>query len=313
MHNITNPESSAEHGAVLPRRDITGVLLLDKPFGLSSNAALQRARYLLSARKAGHTGTLDPHATGLLTLCLGEATKFSGWLLDAPKTYQAQIRLGYHSTTGDGEGQITPVQPFMGTLATIESVLRRFEGVQFQCPPMHSALKVQGRPLYDYARAGLEVARIPRRIEVLEQKLEAWDGQTLTLTLKVSKGTYIRVLAADIGEALGCGGYLCGLRRTETGPFALQGAVTLQQLEALSMSEREKCLLPADTLLSGVPRIDLDDTQSLAIRQGRGLPCDFVAGTPGQRFRVYTPVDRFLGICELTSERRLHPARLMSE
>ncbi|MDE2260731.1 MAG: tRNA pseudouridine(55) synthase TruB [Betaproteobacteria bacterium] len=312
MHNITNLESPRARGAVLPRRDITGVLLLDKPFGLSSNTALQRARYLLAARKAGHTGTLDPHATGLLTLCLGEATKFSGWLLDAPKAYQARIRLGYCSTTGDGEGKITPVQPFTGTLATIESVLHCFEGVQSQYPPMHSALKVQGRPLYDYARAGLEVARPPRRIEVLEQKIEAWDGETLTLALKVSKGTYIRVLAADIGAALGCGGYLCGLRRTETGSFALQGAVTLQQLEALSMEEREKCLLPADALLSGVPRIDLDDTQSLAIRQGRGLPCDF-AGTPGQRFRVYMPADRFLGICELTAECRLHPARLMTE
>ncbi|MHB8353307.1 MAG: tRNA pseudouridine(55) synthase TruB [Burkholderiales bacterium] len=313
MPNTTqNPEQPKARAERLPRRDITGVLLLDKPFGLSSNTALQRVRYLLAARKAGHTGTLDPHATGLLPLCLGEATKFSGWLLEAPKAYQARIRLGYTSSTGDGEGDITPVQPFSGTLATIKSVLQGFLGVQIQYPPMHSALKVEGRPLYDYARAGLEVARAPRQIEVLEQKLEAWDGETLTLSIKVSKGTYIRVLAADIGAALGCGGYLGGLRRTETGPFALQGAMTLEQLEALTMEGREKCLLPADTLLSGVPRLDLDDTQSLAIRHGRALPWD-TAATAGQRYRVYTPADCFLGLCELTTDHRLHPARLMTE
>ena len=313
MPNITqNPEQLKARAERLPRRDITGVLLLDKPFGLSSNTALQRVRYLLAARKAGHTGTLDPHATGLLPLCLGEATKFSGWLLEAPKAYQAQIRLGYTSSTGDGEGDITPVRLFTGSLATIESVLQGFLGVQTQYPPMHSALKVEGRPLYDYARAGLNVTRAPRQIEVLEQKLEAWDGETLTVSLKVSKGTYIRVLAADIGSALGCGGYLSGLRRTQTGPFALQGAMTLEQLEALTMGEREKCLLPADILLSGVPRLDLDDTQSLAIRQGRALSWD-TAAMPGQRYRVYTSADRFLGLCELTADHRLHPARLMTE
>jgi len=313
MPNITqNPEQLKARAERLPRRDITGVLLLDKPFGLSSNTALQRVRYLLAARKAGHTGTLDPHATGLLPLCLGEATKFSGWLLEAPKAYQAQIRLGCTSSTGDGEGDIAPVRRFTGSLATIESVLQSFLGIRTQYPPMHSALKVEGRPLYDYARAGLEVTRAPRQIEVLEQKLEAWDGETLTVSLKVSKGTYIRVLAADIGSALGCGGYLSGLRRTQTGPFALQGALTLEQLEALSMDEREKCLLSADTLLSGVPRLDLDDTQSLAIRQGRALPWDIVA-MPGQRYRVYTSTDRFLGLCELTADHRLHPTRLMTE
>jgi tRNA pseudouridine55 synthase len=307
-----SPEPSQVRGERTLLRGITGVLLLDKPFGLSSNTALQRARYLLAARKAGHTGTLDPHATGLLTLCLGEATKFSGWLLDAPKAYQARIRLGYASSTGDGEGEITPVQPFTGTIETIKSVLQGFLGLQTQQPPMHSALKVGGRPLYDYARAGLEVSRATREIEVLEQQFESWDGETLTLSVKVSKGTYIRVLAADIGTALGCGGYLSGLRRTETGPFALQDAMTLDQFEALSMEDREMCLLPADALLSGVPRLDLDDTQSLAIRQGRALPWD-AADRPGQRYRVYAPSARFLGVCELTPDYKLHPARLMTE
>ncbi len=312
MPNTTkSPEQFSVRAERTPLRDITGVLLLDKPFGLSSNTALQRARHLLAARKAGHTGTLDPHATGLLTLCLGEATKFSGWLLDAPKAYQARIRLGYSSSTGDGEGEITPVHPFAGSLAAIESVLQQFLGVQTQYPPMHSALKVAGRPLYQYARAGLDVVRTARQIEVLAQKVEDWDGETLTLSVKVSKGTYIRVLAADIGAALGCGGYLSGLRRTETGPFALSEAVTLEQLEALSMTGREQCLRPADTLLSGVPRLDLDDAQGLAIRQGRTLPWDN-AGTPGQRYRVYAPTDRFLGLCELTPDHRLHPARLMT-
>ncbi|MDE1990356.1 MAG: tRNA pseudouridine(55) synthase TruB [Betaproteobacteria bacterium] len=294
-----------------PRRAITGVFLLDKPFGLSSNAALQRVRRLFCAQKAGHTGTLDPHATGLLAICLGEATKFSGWLLDAPKTYLAQIRLGYTSSTGDGEGEIARKQPFPGSASDLQAALKQFEGIQVQRPPMHSALKVEGRPLYSYARAGLEVPRAERRIEVLAQRMEGWDGETLSLSVTVSKGTYIRVLAQDIGEALGCGGYLTGLRRTGAGPFTLDAATTMETLESLDSPGRDALLLPADALLQGMPRLELDDAQSLAVQRGQRPACS-IPDPPGQRFRVYNPGNRFLGICELTSERRLHPARMMA-
>ena len=302
MPSTQNPE---------PWRSVTGVFLLDKPFGLSSNAALQRARRLFRAQKAGHTGTLDPHATGLLAICLGEATKFSGWLLDAPKTYLAQIRLGYTSTTGDAEGDIAPVRPFDGGEADLQDALARFEGVQVQRPPMHSALKVGGRPLYRYARAGVEVQRPERRIEVLAQKLERWDGETVFLSVTVSKGTYIRVLAQDIGDALGCGGYLSGLRRTRAGSFALAAASTLETLESLDAAQRDSLLQPADALLQDMPRLELDDAQSMAVLRGQRPACG-AAGQPGQRFRVYDPVNRFLGICELTAEQRLHPARMMA-
>ncbi|MDE2624978.1 MAG: tRNA pseudouridine(55) synthase TruB [Betaproteobacteria bacterium] len=302
MPNTPSPES---------RRAVTGVFLLDKPFGLSSNAALQRVRRLFHAQKAGHTGTLDPHATGLLAICLGEATKFSGWLLDAPKTYLAQIRLGYTSSTGDGEGEIVRKHPFAGSVPELQAVLKQFEGIQVQRPPMHSALKVEGRPLYSYARAGLEVPRAERRIEVLTQRMEGWDGETLSLSVTVSKGTYIRVLAQDIGEALGCGGYLTGLRRTGAGPFTLDSATTLEALESLDPARRDALLLPADTLLQGMPRLELDDAQSMAVQRGQRPACS-TSGLPGQRFRVYSPANRFLGICELTTEQRLHPARMMA-
>ncbi|MDE1941805.1 MAG: tRNA pseudouridine(55) synthase TruB [Betaproteobacteria bacterium] len=302
MPNTPSPE---------PRRAVTGVFLLDKPFGLSSNAALQRVRRLFGAQKAGHTGTLDPHATGLLAICLGEATKFSGWLLDAPKTYLAQIRLGYTSSTGDGEGEIVRKKPFLGSQADLQAALKQFEGVQVQRPPMHSALKVEGRPLYSYARAGIEIPRAERHIEVLAQCMESWDGETLSLSVTVSKGTYIRVLAQDIGEGLGCGGYLVGLRRTGAGPFTLEAATTLEALESLAPAERDTLLLPADSLLQDMPFLELDDAQSNAVLCGQRPACD-IPGRPGQRFRVYNPGKHFLGICELGTEQRLHPARMMA-
>lgn len=294
------------------RRHITGVFLLDKPFGLSSNAALQRVRRLFAARKAGHTGTLDPHATGLLAICLGEATKFSGWLLDAPKRYEARIRLGFTSTTGDGEGAIVPQCPFTGDEALLRSVLERFRGPLMQRPPMHSALKVDGKPLYRYAREGTTISREPRAIEVLEQRLLDWDGQTLTLDLTVSKGTYIRVLAEDIGTALGCGGYLSGLNRTGAGPFALSAATSLETLEGLSLHERDGLLQPVDALLQHMPRLALNPAHSADVQHGRTV-MPGLEDAPGQRFRVYDPDACFLGVCEVTADQRLHPTRMMAE
>jgi tRNA pseudouridine55 synthase len=295
------------------RRPISGVLLLDKPFGLSSNAALQRTRHLLQALKAGHTGTLDPHASGLLPICLGEATKFSSWLLDAPKTYQAMIRLGYRSTTGDGEGEIAEGTPFRGDHSTLDGVLGQFVGRRRQVPPMHSALKFEGRPLYHYARAGMEVPRAARDIVIESIEVQDWQNEVLTISVRASKGTYIRVLAQDIGEALGCGGYLSGLRRTGTGPFTLEGAVTLEQLQNETLPQRESHLLPVDALLPELPRLDLDATDSDAIRHGRDIPWKGGNEQPGQRFRVYSHQSRFLGLCEITAVRQLHPARLMAE
>jgi len=297
------------HGRVLD-----GVLLLDKPVGLSSNHALQRAKRALDAQKAGHTGTLDPHATGLLPLCFGEATKFSGWLLDAPKGYEAQIRLGYTSTTADGEGEITALQPYTGNHADLQKTLHAFLGHQTQQPPMHSALKLNGKPLYSYARAGLEVERVARAIEVISLNLLHWQDELLTIEVKVSKGTYIRVLVEDIGRALGCGGYLSALRRTQTGPFSLHSAVTLEQLQHMSLAQREACLLPADAMLPEVPRLDLNAEQSEHIRHGRDIPWPIAAPhESGARYRVYSHGQSFLGVCEITDQQQLHAARLMAE
>ena len=312
MTNTPNPEAPSTPR--LPRRNITGVLLLDKPFGLSSNAALQRARNLFGALKAGHTGTLDPHATGLLPLCFGEATKFSGWLLDAPKGYEAQIRLGYTSTTADGEGEITALHPYAGSPAELEKILHSFLGHQTQQPPMHSALKLNGKPLYSYARAVLEVERVARAIEVMSLNLLQWQDELLTIEAKVSKGTYIRVLVEDMGRALGCGGYLSALRRTQTGPFSLHSAVTLEQLQHMSLAQREACLLPADAMLPDVPRLDLNAEQSEHIRHGRDISWPITAPhESGARYRVYSHEQFFLGVCEITDQQKLHAARLMAE
>lgn len=240
------------------RRPVHGVLLLDKSLGLSSNDALQKAKWLLRAEKAGHTGTLDPLATGLLPLCFGAATKFSQLHLDADKTYEAVARLGVTTSTGDAEGEIVesrPVPPL--DAAALEQVRRRFLGAIEQVPPMHSALKKDGKALYEYARAGEEVAREARTVTVhlLELVLVAEDS--LRIRTKVSKGTYIRTLGEDIGRALGCGAHLQSLRRLATGPFGLADAVTLEELAALDESERLARLLPPEALLAGHTHVTL--------------------------------------------------------
>ena len=215
------------------RRPVHGVLLLDKPLGLSSNDALQKAKWLLRAEKAGHTGTLDPLATGVLPLCFGAATKFSQMHLDAHKTYEAVLRLGQRTTTADAEGELIAERPVAYTAERLAEVVRQFTGVIHQVPPMHSALKKDGRALYEYARAGIEVERTAREIEIF--KLEVIDpivdGSPSAIKIRVfcSKGTYIRTLGEDIGEALGCGAHLASLRRIATGPFVLERCVTLAE------------------------------------------------------------------------------------
>ncbi|WP_347316305.1 tRNA pseudouridine(55) synthase TruB, partial [Ralstonia pseudosolanacearum] len=229
-------EQRPSQQAKQPRRDVHGVLLLDKPIGWSSNDALIRAKRLLWAKKAGHTGTLDPLATGLLPLCFGEATKFSQDLLEADKTYEAVVRLGIRTSTADAEGEVLSERPVAVTPEQLRAAIGRFVGEIDQVPPMHSALKKDGKPLYEYARAGQTVERAARRvtiraIDVLATDLDA-AAPTVTLRVCCSKGTYIRTLGEDLGEALGCGAHLVALRRTQVGSLTLDGAVTLEALEA---------------------------------------------------------------------------------
>ncbi|MBY4594099.1 tRNA pseudouridine(55) synthase TruB [bacterium BD-1] len=243
------------------RRPVHGVLLLDKPLGLSSNQALQKAKWLLRAEKAGHTGTLDPLATGVLPLCFGAATKFSQLHLDADKTYEATIQLGITTTTADAEGEVTatrPVPPLSG--AQLEAVRQRFLGEITQIPPMHSALKKDGKALYEYARQGIEVERTPRQVRIHELQVEYSEGAPETLKIRVccSKGTYIRTLGQDIGDALECGGHLTALRRVATGPFEASQCVTLEALESMPEAERLSCLLPPQALLPDHVSVTLD-------------------------------------------------------
>ena len=250
------------------RRRVDGVLLLDKPSGLSSNAALQRVRRAFDAEKAGHTGTLDPLASGLLPLCFGEATKFAQFLLDATKRYTATVRFGVTTTTGDAEGEVLEMRPVALARSDVEAVLPDFTGRLSQVPPAFSALKFEGRSHYEYARAGIDVPRPPRDIEILELSLLAWNAPDAVLDVTCSKGTYIRVLAEDIGRALGCGAHLAGLRRTATGGFGIADAVPLERLEAMSAAERDATLLPAAALLRDLPSLRLSAPDAARFRQG---------------------------------------------
>jgi tRNA pseudouridine55 synthase len=272
---------------------VDGVLLLDKPLGASSNAALQRARRLLNARKAGHTGTLDPLAGGLLGLTFGEATKFSGDLLGADKCYEARLALGTTTTTGDAEGEVVARQPVQVSREAFEAALARFVGTVSQVPPMHSALKRDGQPLYRLARQGIQVERRARPVAVRRLWIVAWDGLAPTIGVECGKGLYVRTLAEDIGAALGCGAHLGALRRTRIGPFDVSGAIGLEALEALPIEARRERLLPVDALLQGLPRVDLDRQASEELEHGRTIAC--AAGSV-ERARVYGPHGRLLGV-----------------
>ncbi len=292
----------------LKKRSLDGVLLFDKPLELSSNTALQKIRRLFSAEKAGHTGTLDPLATGLLPVCFGEATKFTHALLDADKRYRATIRLGQRTTTGDAEGEVIEEQPVAVDEAQVLAVLSGFMGESRQLPPMHSAIKHQGKPLYEYIRKGETVEREQRTIFVHELKLERLQGVELEFSVLCSKGTYIRTLGEDISAALGCGGHLTALRRTGIGEFSVDKAHTLSQLETMDAAQRDACLMPLDSLVQDLPRLDLDAIQANRLAQGQklGLRDDF---PPGKR-RLYA-AGRFIGLGEL-GEGRLVPSRLLS-
>ncbi len=288
-------------------KQVDGVLLLDKPVGMTSNDALQKARRLFSAAKGGHTGTLDPLASGLLPLCFGEATKFSADLLDADKTYEATLQLGVTTDSGDAEGRVTATRPVGVGAADIEAILPRFRGDILQVPPMHSALKRDGRPLYELARQGVEVAREPRPVTIHGLEVLAFAGDALSLRVRCSKGTYIRVLAADIGEVLGCGAHLTALRRTAVADLDLAGAVTLSAVEAVPEEARSACLRPVDALLQSLPRVELEGAAADRFRHGN--PVAAPAGLGGKA-RVYAD-GRLIGVGELGAGQQLWPKRLV--
>ena len=289
-------------------RKLDGVLLLDKPVGPSSSAVLQAVKRLLGANKAGHAGTLDPLASGLLPLLFGEATKFAQFGLDAAKEYLAEVRLGATTDTGDAEGQVIERKPVTVDADALARALERFRGEIEQVPPMYSALKHEGQPLYALARAGETVERAPRRVTIHELELLARDGELLRLRVRCSKGTYVRQLAVDLGLALGTVAHLQALRRTAVGGLRLDQAVALDDLQALGEEARRTWLLPADRLLEHLPRVDL--AEEPAARFLNGQPVALPA--PGQGpCRVYR-AGALLGVGEASPRGDLQPARLVA-
>ena len=291
------------------KRAIDGILLLDKPLGLSSNQALQQAKRLFQAAKAGHTGSLDPLATGLLPICLGEATKFSHFLLDADKSYRALIRLGSTTTTGDAEGEIIATVEVDVTPAALQAALQRLTGDIEQIPPMYSALKHQGKALYEYARAGQNIERPARRVSIYQIQLNSYAQGLVDITVSCSKGTYIRTLAEDVGHLLGCGAHLAGLRRLSTAHFSLDDAVTLEQLEAMVPASRDGALLPADAALIDLPKVELDADSAHYLLKGQAV---WKAGVIDDGpLRLYAG-DVFLGMGERSADGKIAPRRLLA-
>ena len=286
-----------------------GVLLVDKPAGITSTRALALAKRALGSLKAGHTGTLDPFATGLLPLVFGEATKFSRFLIDSDKSYVATLRLGATTTTGDTEGAIVRQSPVSCSLKEIETVSRELIGISTQIPPMHSAVRVQGQRLYDLARQGVEIAREPRAIRIDFLEIREFFGEKLVISVKCSKGTYIRTLAETLGERLGCGAYLTGLRRTAAGAFHIDDAAPPNTLAELGTEAARGRLLPVEVLVRSLPRAELSDPQAWAIRNGQEIAAD-PDWPPGER-ALFGPSGQFIGV-GMVAGGRLTAARLMA-
>jgi len=291
------------------KRDVSGVLLLDKPVGITSNAALQQSKRLYRAAKAGLTGILDPMASGLLPLCFGEATKFAQFPTDADKSYDLVMQLGVTTDTGDREGQVLTQQTPNASLADVERAVTHFSGVILQTPPMYSALKHQGQPLYKYARQGIEIERKPREVTLYRIALTDFKGDCVSLSVDCSKGTYIRVLAEDIGHLLGCGAHLTALRRTRVGNFSLCDAIPLDNLEALTETEREQKLMPIDCLLETLPAVQLEQEASFYLRQGQGIWMPKLQ--VHQRYKVYDDKHTLIGVAVVDGEGKLAPKRLV--
>ena len=294
-------------------RDVDGILLLDKPKGISSNQALQKIRYLFKASKAGHTGSLDPLATGMLPVCFGEATKFSAYLLDASKSYRATCQLGQTSTTGDAEGEITSLQSVSVDQSQVKSVLKTFVGQIEQVPPMHSAIKVNGQRLYKLARNGREVERAARTIEIHSLEQLEFKNDRLVIDVFCSKGTYIRTLAEDIGKSLGCGAYLGDLRRTGVHPFWKQRCYSLEELHELadaSIDLLDACLLPVQAALSDFPELKLDSSAADSLKLGRVIQPNTVMESG--LLNLVTESGQFIGIGEVGVDGQISPKRLMN-
>jgi tRNA pseudouridine55 synthase len=295
-------------------RRVNGILLLDKPVGLTSNAALQQAKRFFQASKVGHTGSLDPLASGLLPLCFGEATKFSAYLLDADKGYEGTCRLGARTTTADAEGDIIeecPVPPL--SQVQLQQVLRGFLGSIEQIPPMHSAIKINGQPLYKLAHQGIEIERQPRRVTIHELTLLDQQPTEFRFSMRCSKGTYVRTLAEDIGRAIGCGAYLAALRRTQVGPFELHSAVTLDAIAALAAHQDlpalDQLLLPMEAALSHWPAIQLTENSAFYVLQGQPVQ---VAKAPTTGWvRLFGQNSQFIGVGEIMDDGRVAPRRLV--
>ena len=297
------------------KRLINGVLLIDKPLGFSSNQALQKVKWLYQAAKAGHTGTLDPLATGLLPICLGEATKFAQYVTNADKTYVATIKFGATTTTGDVEGAVLNTSEVNFTRPQLELACQQFIGEISQLPPMYSALKHEGRSLYEYARAGVEIERQPRLITIQSINVSTFETDIAQVSVVCSKGTYIRTLAEDIGTALGCGAHLIGLRRTETAGYLMQDAVTIEQLEAMTNEAREALLLPVDSAIESLPKIILNADAAFFIKQGQAV---WQAGNTridinaGCDLRLYDEANNFFGLGFLQNDGKIAPKRLVN-
>ena len=293
------------------KRNINGVLLLDKPLGFSSNQALQKVKWLFSAAKAGHTGTLDPLATGLLPICLGEATKFAQYVTDADKTYIATIKLGATTTTGDAEGEVLTTAPVNVNQNQFTAACQQFLGEISQVPPMYSALKFEGRALYTYAREGVDIARQSRLIHISQILVDNFNVDIAQITVACSKGTYIRTLAEDIGAAVGCGAHLIGLRRVETAGYLLANAITIEQLESFSTEARSSLLLPVDSAIESLPKVLLNADAAHFMMQGQAV---WQAGKIAQgELRLYDENQQFLGLGFLQDDGKIAPKRLIQK
>lgn len=292
------------------KRAVHGVLLLDKPYGYSSNQALQKVKWLYQAAKAGHTGTLDPLATGVLPICLGEATKFAQHLTDENKTYLASVKFGVTTTTGDKEGDVLAEMACAISLADIQRVLPQFLGEITQVPPMYSALKVNGKPLYEYARDGVELERKPRQVHIHALQVLACADNIAQITVTCSKGTYIRTLAEDIGKALGVGAHLTGLRRTATATYEIAHTVTIEALEQMDAAQRDALLLPVDTAITALAKVELHADAAYYFKQGNPV---WVSGKiPAGEFRVYSEDGLFLGLGLQQRDGRVAPKRVVN-
>jgi tRNA pseudouridine55 synthase len=292
-------------------RAVDGILLLDKPQGWTSNFALQRVKRIFRAERAGHTGTLDPMATGLLPICLGEATKFGSVLLESDKSYLATLKLGECTDTGDAEGKLISSRPVQVLRAGIQKALEAFRGDISQIPPMYSALKRDGRPLYELARQGRTIEREARPVTISKLELIEWNEEVLVLDVTCSKGTYVRVLAEDIGAMLGCGAHLTGLRRTAVAGFTVEQAHTLESLDSIDDPERLSFLLPVDAMLAPLGKLQLPDDLTARFEHGMTVQVpENAAAVPG-KCRVYSSGERFMGVGILDAHGWLKPERLL--